>query len=147
MGGSKNKSIVSISVASIATFLGFTTVYDYRYRFKKQVYLALIFCLQLFLNHYGTCYACSFQNWSFWGILDNHSTYGTNCTFAMAIIRLRLSQMDESLEAAAWNLGADQWVALRRIIIPFCRPAIISAFCLTAAVSFMSLQSHGLSRD
>ena len=25
--------------------------------------------------------------------------------FAMAIIRLRLNQMDESLEAAAWNLG------------------------------------------
>ena len=56
--------------------------------------------------------------------------------FAMAIIRLRLSQMDASLEAAAWNLGADQWRALRRVIVPFCRPAIISSFCLTAAVSF-----------
>ena len=54
---------------------------------------------------------------------------------AMAIIRL-LSQMDSSLEAAAWNLGADQWRALRGVIIPFCRPAIISSFCLTAAVSF-----------
>ena len=56
--------------------------------------------------------------------------------FAMAIIRLRLSQMDASLEAAAWNLGADQWRALRLVIIPFCKPAIISSFCLTAAVSF-----------
>ena len=44
--------------------------------------------------------------------------------------------MDESLESAAWNLGASQWRALRRVIIPFCRPAIVSSFCLTAAVSF-----------
>src|SRR3546814_3129204 len=33
--------------------------------------------------------------------------------FAMAIVRLRLSQMDPSLEAAAWNLGASEWMALR----------------------------------
>ena len=39
--------------------------------------------------------------------------------FAMAIIRLRLSQMDASLESAAWNPGADQWRALRRVIVPF----------------------------
>ncbi|GIR93985.1 MAG: hypothetical protein CM15mP95_0050 [Alphaproteobacteria bacterium] len=42
----------------------------------------------------------------------------------------------QALESAAWNLGADQWCALRRVIVPFCRPAIISSFCLTAAVSF-----------
>ena len=44
--------------------------------------------------------------------------------------------MDESLEAAAWNLGADEWAAMRHVIIPFAKPAIISALCLTAAVSF-----------
>ena len=54
----------------------------------------------------------------------------------MAIIRLRLNQMDPSLEGAAWDLGANQWRALRQVIIPFCRPAIVSSFCLTAAVSF-----------
>ncbi|MGY8791167.1 MAG: ABC transporter permease, partial [Pseudomonadales bacterium] len=29
--------------------------------------------------------------------------------FAMAVIRLRLSQMDPDLEAAAWNLGGSEW--------------------------------------
>ena len=56
--------------------------------------------------------------------------------FAMAIIRLRLNEIDPSLEAAAWNLGASQWRAMREVIIPFTRPAIIAALCLTAAVSF-----------
>jgi len=56
--------------------------------------------------------------------------------FAMAIIRLRLNQMDESLEAAAWNLGASEWRAMREVILPFCLPAIVSSLFLTAAVSF-----------
>jgi spermidine/putrescine transport system permease protein len=54
----------------------------------------------------------------------------------MAVIRLRLAQMDESLEAAAWNLGAGEWRAMREVIVPFCAPAIVAALCLTAAVSF-----------
>ena len=44
--------------------------------------------------------------------------------------------MDESLEAAAWNLGASEWSAMRHVIVPFAKPAIVSALCLTAAVSF-----------
>jgi len=44
--------------------------------------------------------------------------------------------MDPALEAAAWNLGASQWRALKSVIVPFCWPAIVSALCLTAAVSF-----------
>ena len=54
----------------------------------------------------------------------------------MAIIRMRLNEIDPQLEAAAWNLGASEWLAVKTIIIPFCRPAIISALCLTAAISF-----------
>ena len=69
-----------------------------------------------------------------WSIILAHTVL--TAPFAMAIIRLRLSQMDESLEAAAWNLGANEWAAMRHVIVPFTKPAIISALCLTAAVSF-----------
>ena len=57
--------------------------------------------------------------------------------FAMAIIRLRLAQMDPNLEAVAWNLGASEWRAMAVVILPPSpgRP-IVSALCLTAAVSF-----------
>ena len=49
---------------------------------------------------------------------------------------MRLAQINPDLESAAWNLGASNWRAMREVIVPFCRPAIASAFCLTAAVSF-----------
>jgi spermidine/putrescine transport system permease protein len=59
------------------------------------------------------------------------------CTpFAMAIVRLRLADMDRELEEAAWNLGASQWQAVRRVILPFAAPGIAAAFMITLAVSF-----------
>jgi spermidine/putrescine transport system permease protein len=54
----------------------------------------------------------------------------------MALIRLRLAQMDKDLESAAWNLGARQWRALYGVVLPFSGPAILSALFLTMAVSF-----------
>ncbi len=133
--------IVSFSVATLATFLGFTTAYtDFRYKFKfKALYLALILLpptipliiMALAMLAWFAKIGLSGQVIS---IIIAHTVL--TAPFAMAIIRLRLSQMDESLESAAWNLGANQWTALRRVIIPFCRPALISSFCLTAAVSF-----------
>jgi spermidine/putrescine transport system permease protein len=44
--------------------------------------------------------------------------------------------MDANLEPAAWNLGASEWAAMRTVILPFALPSIVSALCLTAAVSF-----------
>ena len=132
--------IVSFSVAIIATLLGFATAYtDYRYRFKlKPLYLALILLPPTIpLIIMALAMLAWFAKIGLAGkvasIIIAHSVL--TAPFAMAIIRLRLSQMD-ALEAAAWNLGADQWRALRRVIVPFCRPAIVSSFCLTAAVSF-----------
>jgi spermidine/putrescine transport system permease protein len=54
----------------------------------------------------------------------------------MALIRLRLAQMDQDLERAAWNLGASQWRALWEVILPFALPATLAALFLTMAVSF-----------
>lgn len=69
-----------------------------------------------------------------WSIIIAHTVLAA--PFAMAIIRLRLNQMDKDLESAAWNLGASEWRTMWEVIIPFCKPAIISAAFLTAAVSF-----------
>ena len=132
---------VSLSTATIATALGFATAYtDYRYSFRlKPIYLGLVLLpptipliiMALAMLAWFAKLGISGQVIS---IIIAHSVL--TAPFAMAIIRLRLSQMDPSLESAAWNLGANEWSAMRRVIVPFCRPAIISSFCLTAAVSF-----------
>ena len=136
-----NSVIVSSITCLIATFLGFCTAYsDYRYRFKfKGIYLALVLLpptipliiLALAMLAWLSKIGMSGQLWS---IICAHSVL--TAPFAMAIIRLRLNQMDPDLEAASWNLGGSEWATMRNVILPYCRPAIISSLCLTAAVSF-----------
>lgn len=137
----RNSLIVSVCAAALSTLIGFATAYtDYRYGFRfKAGYIALallpptvpliILALAMlaWLSQLGLSGTLT-------GIIVAHTVLGA--PFAMAVTRLRLSQMDPSLEAAAWNLGASEWGAMRHVVLPFCLPAIISAFCLTAAVSF-----------
>ncbi len=137
----KVSAMTSLIVSVISTFIGFCTAYtDYRYKFfGKNAYLALallpptipLVIMGLAMLAWLSRIGMSGQSYS---IIIAHVVM---CTpFAMAIIRLRLAQMDPSLEAAAWNLGASNWRAMKQVIVPFTLPAIISAMCLTAAVSF-----------
>ena len=139
--GFRNSVIVGISVSVIATFIGFATAYtDFRYRFfGKKVYLALallpptipVTILGLTMLFFLTRIRLSGEVYS---VVISHVVY---CIpFAMVLIRLRLAQMDPSLEAAAWNLGASEWRTVREVILPFTWPAILSALFLTMAISF-----------
>ena len=137
----RNSVIVSLCTCVIATILGFCTAYtDYRYNFRfKSAYLALVLLpptipliiMALAMLAWFAKIGASGQLWS---IIIAHSVL--TAPFAMAICRMRLNQMDSDLEAAAWNLGASEWRTMREVIIPFCKPAIISSLFLTAAVSF-----------
>ncbi len=136
------KSIVTAAIVAVtATFIGFCAAYtDYRYEFfGKSLFLALgLLPPTIPLVIFGLAMLAWLSRIGMSG--RSYSVYIAHvvmCTpFAMAVIRLRLSQMDQSLEAAAWNLGANNWRAMREVILPFVRPAIVSALCLTAAVSF-----------
>ena len=137
----RNSVIVSVSTSILATLLGFCTAYtDYRFNFRfKGPYLALVLLpptipliiMALAMLAWFSKIGVSGQ---LYAIIIAHTVL--TAPFAMAIIRLRLNQMDPALEAAARNLGASEWRTVREVIIPFCRPAILSAACLTAAVSF-----------
>ncbi|MEM7294846.1 MAG: ABC transporter permease subunit, partial [Pseudomonadota bacterium] len=129
------------TVSILATFIGFCTAYtEYRYQFfGKSLYLGLavlpptipLVIMGLAMLAWLSRIGMSGQVWS---IIIAHTVL---CApFAMAVIRLRLQQMDANLEAAAWNLGASEWVAMREVVWPYTRPAVVSALCLTAAVSF-----------
>lgn len=136
-----NSLIVSLAASVLSTTLGFGAAYaDYRYSFMgKKVYLALGLlpptvpaiilgvAMLAYLSRVGLANGLH-------SIVLAHTVI---CTpFAMALIRLRLGQIDASVEPAAWNLGATEWVALRHVILPFLAPALFASLCLTAAVSF-----------
>ena len=137
----KTSLVVSLCSGVLATFIGFCTAYtDFRYQFRfKGAYIALallpptvpLIILALAMLAWLSKFHASGRLWS---IIIAHTVL---CApFAMGIIRLRLQQMDPDLESAAWNLGASEWGAMRSVVLPFARPALISAFCLTMAVSF-----------
>jgi spermidine/putrescine transport system permease protein len=137
----KTSIMVAFATSILATFIGFCTAYtDFRYEFKfKNAYLALallpptipLIILALAMLAWFSRIGTSGQIWS---IIIAHTVL---CApFAMAVIRLRLQQMDKDLESAAWNLGASEWSAMKNVVIPFTLPSIVSALCLTMAVSF-----------
>ncbi|MBD9447175.1 ABC transporter permease [Rhizobium sp. RHZ01] len=139
--GLRNTLIVGIAVSCTSTLLGFGAAYtDFRYRFfGKTIYVALALLPPTIpVVILGLAMLAFLSNVELSGAI--HSViiaHVVMCApFAMAITRLRLSQMDPSLEAAAWNLGASEWQAMRNVIIPFCKPAIFASLMITMAVSF-----------
>jgi spermidine/putrescine transport system permease protein len=137
----RNTLFVGVIVGVISTLLGFGAAYtDYRYKFAgKQIYMALALLpptIPVVIMGLAMLAYLSRVNLS-GNALSVIIAHVVICApFAMAIIRLRLSQMDPSLEPAAWNLGASEWAAMRHVIIPFAAPAILGALFITMAVSF-----------
>ncbi len=132
---------VSLISALLATIIGFGGAYtDFCYNFVgKSLFLGLALLPPTIpLIIMAVAMLGWFSNFNLSGqvisIIIAHTVL--TAPFAMAVIRLRLNEMDPSLEAAAWNMGASEWRAMREVILPFTLPAIISALCLTAAVSF-----------
>ena len=139
--GMRNTLLVGVVVGVISTALGFGAAYtDYRYSFLgKQVYLALALLpptIPVVIMGLAMLAFLSRVNLSGDALAVIIAHVVICAPFAMAVIRLRLSQMDPSLEPAAWNLGASEWAAMRHVVIPFCRPAILGALFVTMAVSF-----------
>ena len=132
---------VGALAASAATILGFGAAYaDYRYRFRgRGAFLSLILLpptvppviLGLAMLAYLSRVGVSGGPLAIW------ISHVVMCVpFSMAVIRLRLHQMDRNLEAAAWNLGANEWAAMRAVVLPFARPALAASLLLSLAVSF-----------
>ena len=139
--GLRNTLLVGVVVGVMSTALGFGAAYtDYRYHFMgKQIYLALALLpptIPVVIMGLAMLAFLSRVNLSGDALAVIIAHVVVCAPFAMAVIRLRLSQMDPSLEPAAWNLGASEWGAMRHVIIPFCRPAILGALFVTMAVSF-----------
>ncbi|MDH4248851.1 MAG: ABC transporter permease [Deltaproteobacteria bacterium] len=57
-------------------------------------------------------------------------------TLATLIILARLRKFDPALEEAALNLGANRFTIVRRILLPFLRPALIGATVVSFLMSF-----------
>ncbi|MBB3975586.1 spermidine/putrescine transport system permease protein [Rhizobium azooxidifex] len=136
-----NSLIVGLGTAIIATLLGFAAAYiDYRYMFRGKTLFGLLVAIPpaVPVSILGMAMLAFLSRLGLFGsveaIIACHVAIATS--FAMAIIRLRLGEFSRDLEPAAWNLGASPVATLFTVVVPFCKPALIASFFLSAAVSF-----------
>jgi spermidine/putrescine transport system permease protein len=58
-----------------------------------------------------------------------------NISFVAVIVRARLATMDDNLEEAAADLGANEWTTFRRITLPLLMPGIVAGALLAFTLS------------
>jgi spermidine/putrescine transport system permease protein len=136
-----NSVLVGLGTAVLSTALGFAAAYmDYRYRFfgKRLFVLAVSMPPAVPVTILGMAMLAFLSRLGLFGRLETIAACHTAIavSFSMALIRLRLRDFGEEMEPAAWNLGASPFAAIVHVVLPFCRPALIASFFLSAAVSF-----------
>jgi spermidine/putrescine transport system permease protein len=133
--------VVSPLAATGACIVGFFAAYAvYRYRFRGRIALMLLIMTPILVP--GLILGIGFL-----GLLSRAGLEGEVYSVvlahivlitapAMALIQLRLSQMPESLEEAARNLGASEWQSLMRVVLPWALPGIAGGWLLAFTFSF-----------
>jgi len=58
-----------------------------------------------------------------------------NISFVTVTVRGRIAELDPAVEEAAWDLGANEWQTMKRIILPLIAPGILSAALLAFTLS------------
>lgn len=58
-----------------------------------------------------------------------------NISFVIVTVRARIAGFDRTLEEAAMDLGADEWVTFRKVTFPLIFPGILAAALLAFALS------------
>jgi spermidine/putrescine transport system permease protein len=137
----KRSFMVAIPVGILSTILGFCAAYtDYRYSFKGKSLFNMLMLLPptippVIMGLAMLSYLSKINlSGNVYSILVSHVV--TGLPFAMALIRIRLGQMDPSLEQAAWNLRTTPFKTIVHVVMPFCAQSLIAAFLITTAVSF-----------
>lgn len=137
----KNSLIVSPLAAAAATVIGFLAAYALNrfYFFGKQV-LSVLLIVPVLIPPL-------IMGVAFLGLLSRVNLQGKLLSVflthvviliptAIALITIRLAQMPKDLEQAAWNLGATEWQALLRVVLPWSIPGIAGAWLLSFTFSF-----------
>jgi spermidine/putrescine transport system permease protein len=112
-------------------------LYWYRFRFKNL--LQLVSYLPIIIPEIvmGISLLIFFASlkWklSLWTIFIAHTTF--NVPFVLFIIMSRLDEFDYSIIEASYDLGANEWNTLVRVILPVTMPGIISSFLMAMTLS------------
>jgi spermidine/putrescine transport system permease protein len=135
-----NSVIVAFSSSMIATVIGALGAIGLTWhQFVHKKYLHVVSYLPIIIPEIvvGISLLIFFSalnfNLSLWTIFIAHTTF--NIPFVLFIIMSRLDEFDYSIIEAAYDLGATEFHALTRVILPMSVPGIISGFLMAMTLS------------
>jgi spermidine/putrescine transport system permease protein len=140
----KNSLIVAVSTTTISTILGtMTALAVYRYRFRAQpFYQGLLYMPMVMpdivlgialLIFFVTCGVALGRI----SIIIGHCTFLISYVFV--VVSARLAGIDNTLEQASADLGANPWVTFRRVTLPQILPGVIGGALLAFIISMDDL--------
>jgi spermidine/putrescine transport system permease protein len=136
--------IVASSTTIVATVFGTSVALAVaRFRFRlKGFYRALMFLPMIMPDIIlGIALLIFFVNFGFglsiYTIIIGHCTFLISYVFI--VVSARIADMDQRLEEASADLGADGWTTFRRVTLPMIRPGVIGGALLAFIISMDDL--------
>lgn len=133
--------IVGLVASGLATIIGgLASIAIFRSTFRMSDLLNKFSFLTLVIPE--LVFALSLLSWFFimhvqlslFTVIVAHVTF--SLSFVMMTMNGRMATLDPSLEDAGRDLGASEWLILKKIIIPILLPAFMSGFLLSFLLSF-----------
>lgn len=140
----ENSLIVAAATTTVATLLGTSTALAlYRFNFLgKKFYRTLLFApmlmpdivlgIALLIFFVGVGIPLGIQT-----IVIGQCTFLTSYVFI--VVSARLAGMDRTLENASADLGANEWLTFRRIVLPQVMPGVLGGALLAFIISMDDL--------
>ncbi len=132
---------LGIIASAVATALGtLAAIGIARFNFPGRNFFLAVSAMPMVIPYVvlGVALLILFAQWdvplSLWTVGIGHVVI--NVPYAMLIVASRLAGFDANLEEAAMDLGETYWGTLRRVTLPMCAPAILSAFLSSFTTSF-----------
>lgn len=140
----RNSLIVATSTTTISTVLGtMTALALYRYRFRAQRFYQGLLYMPMVMPDIVLGIALLVFFVSVGMVLGRVSIIIGHCTFLISyvfvVVSARLAGLDDTLEQASADLGANEWVTFRRITLPQILPGVIGGALLAFIISMDDL--------
>ncbi len=139
-----NSLTVAFVTTAVSTVLGTSVALAVaRFRFRlKNFYRALLFMPMIMPDIIlGIALLIFFVSFGFG--LGLHTIIIGHCTFLSSyvfiVVSARIADMDDSLEEASADLGADGWTTFRRVTLPLIAPGVIGGAMLAFIISMDDL--------
>lgn len=137
----KYSLIIGVLSSTISTLIGtLGAIGIHWYNFKHKNYLKVITFLPLVIPDIilGVSLLIMFATvkleLGLTSIFIAHTTF--NIPFVLFIVLSRLGEFDYSIVEAAYDLGANEFQTLKKVILPMLMPAIVSGFLMALTLSF-----------